>query len=160
MTDTAFQDAIQTATPQEVVRAIYQLLSGAPDEQRDFAKLRSLFDQSARLATCITMPDGEQRGGNWTLGQFFDEFLDEYLVSGCAMQEFSSRVEECGTIAHVFSTYQTTVFGPTTPLVRRGVNSIQLQHHAGRWWIMNVLIQLETHLTPIPERFLTADTGG
>ena len=160
MMDTTFQDAIQIATPQEVVRAVYQLLSGAPDEPRDFTKLQSLFDPSACLATCITMPDGQQRGGNWTLEHFFDEFLDEYMVSGCAVQELSSWVEECGTIAHVFSTYQTAVPGPTALSVQRGVNSVQLQHRAGRWWIMNVLFQLETQLTPIPEKFLAADTGG
>ena len=70
------------------------------------------------------------------------------------VEEETHYIEErYGDIAHVFSTYETTWWGYQT-VTGRGVNSIQMVRHDGRWWITAIIWDEPTGGEPIPDKYL------
>ena len=65
-------------------------------------------------------------------------FFSTRIKTGFFEKELKHELVSFGTIAHVFSTYETkeTKNGPVT---NRGINSIQLFKDQNRYYIMNVL---------------------
>jgi hypothetical protein len=66
--------------------------------------------------------------------------------------ELARRVEEYGTIASVFSTYEYR--SDDGSMRGRGINSFQLYHDGTRYWIMSAIWSAETTASPIPSRYL------
>jgi hypothetical protein len=60
-------------------------------------------------------------------------------------------------IAHVFSAYESRRSKEDPEPLARGLNSFQLVKSNGRWWIVNVLWDLETTGVYLPEGFLPAE---
>jgi hypothetical protein len=82
-------------------------------------------------------------------GPFLDS-TDFYEVE-IARKEF-----HFGAIAHVLSAYEArTAPAPAGKLLRRGVNSIQLMHDGGRWWILSTVWDNEREGVTLP-----AELGG
>lgn len=69
---------------------------------------------------------------------------DEYIASRSPFfaendfYEWETAREEhrFGTLAHVWSSYEAG-HSPDGPVIRRGVNSIQLSNDGARWWILS-----------------------
>jgi hypothetical protein len=73
---------------------------------------------------------------------------------GFVEREIGRTVEQYGDIAHVFSAYEGRFSAPNSPPPVRGINSIQLVRHDGRWWVVSIMWEAETPATPIPRRYL------
>ena len=138
------------ATPYEVVLRLYDLISGPADQERDWAAVQELFHPEAVLRSELTLPDGTHQSGRWTPAEFAAEGAEEYRKDGFWEREVAGRVEEYGNIAHVWSTYESRVGGPEGPPAIRGINSVQLLRRDGRWWITDVLFQIELGAGDIP----------
>lgn len=67
--------------------------------------------------------------------------------------EVSRRVETFGSIAHVFSTYESR-HAPQDKPFARGINSIQMVNDRGKWKVITILWDAEKPGTPIPEKYL------
>jgi hypothetical protein len=74
--------------------------------------------------------------------------------NGFFEKEIARRVEVFGTIAHVFSTYESRHKAEDPTPFARGINSIQLMNDGKRWWIVTVFWQGEGPDNPIPEKYL------
>ena len=57
------------------------------------------------------------------------------------------REDRFGAFAHVWSNYDAAAAMRGTPIIRRGVNSIQLWNDGARWWILSVLWDAVAALT-------------
>ncbi len=57
---------------------------------------------------------------------------------------------------HVFSTYESRRAKADEKPFARGINSIQLMQHGGRWWIVTVMWDSERPDNPIPAKYLEA----
>ena len=68
-------------------------------------------------------------------------------------KEISRKTEAFGRIAHVFSTYESRSTPHGEPFIR-GINSIQLQHKDGRWWVVTMFWANELPGQPIPDKYL------
>jgi len=142
------------ASPEAIVAALYDVISGDAGVARDWARFRSLFHPTARL-----MPSGIDREG---VGVVRSVTPDEYITrsepllmaDGFHERGIVDRTERFGHIAHVWTTYESLHSLSDPQPFARGINSIQLFHDGTRWWVLSVYWQGETPETPIPADYL------
>jgi hypothetical protein len=141
------------ATPEAIVAALYDVISGPKGKARDWNRFRSLFAQGARLIPSGKRPDGT--GGYRVLSP--DEYIahsEKMIVEEGFRERESHRIsEQFGPLVHVFSTYEAMREGDTKPFMR-GINSIQLVHDGKRWWILTVAWTPETPELHLPDKYL------
>ncbi|MGA8222043.1 MAG: hypothetical protein WB780_10360 [Candidatus Acidiferrales bacterium] len=144
------------ASPDAILAALYQVISGPVGQVRDWDRFRSLFLPGARL-----IPTGPKKEGGGFAARTFtpDEFVarDTPIFAKQAFYEkqTAQRTERYGNIAQVFSTYESRHDPKEAPFAR-GINSFQLFFDGTRWWIVTVFWQAETPENPVPKEFLPA----
>ena len=84
----------------------------------------------------------------------FHELSDPGLErDGFYDKEISRKVEQFGSIYHVWSTYESRN-KPDGPIIERGINSIELYNDGTRFWILGWFFDSERKDNPIPEKYL------
>ena len=144
------------ASPDAILAAVYEVISGPAGQARDWDRFRSLCLPGARL-----VPTGPKKEG----GGYFARIMtpDEYVAratpffekEGFYEKEAARRMERYGNIVQVFSTYESRHDPKEAPFAR-GINSFQLFFDGARWWVVTVFWQAETAENPIPKEFLPA----
>jgi hypothetical protein len=120
-----------------IVSALYEVISGEPGAPRDWERFKYLFAKDAFL-----IPTNKNTAGVYGYRAMTpDDYITMFstrVKTGFFERELKHDAVSFGTIAHVFSTYETkeTKNGPIT---NRGINSIQLFYDQNRYYIMNVL---------------------
>ena len=148
------------ASPEAIVAAAYDALARAPGEPFQWDRFRSLFLPQATL-----IPNTEQTGGAFRVlsPEAFVAWIDSSYAEhapigspkdkGFAEEAIRNEVRRYGDIAQVFSTYQKHYWDDSR-ILGRGINSFQLVHHDGRWWIASIVWDEEVGAGPIPDRYL------
>ncbi len=142
------------ASAEAIIAALYDVISGARGQDRDWQRFRSLFTSGARLIVGAPSPDGRVPSRNMTVEEYVvaaDPFLKR---DGFWEREIARRVERYGNVTHVFSTYESRVNTPDSPPFSRGINSIQLVTNGERWWVVTILWDFERPGNPIPAEYL------
>ena len=147
-------NSADVSSPDAILAALYDVISGPAGQKRDWNRFRSLFAPGARLiptgvpqgqparAVVLTPEDYIQRSGvNLERNGFFEK-------------EVSRTSEQFGRIMHAFSTYESFRTAEDKSPFMRGINSIQLLNDGNRWWIVTVYWDSERPDNPIPERYL------
>lgn len=149
------------ATPQAIVTALYDIITGPAARPRDWDRFRSLFLDGAQLAwTQVDPASGQSYFFNLSVEDFIRLAGPGYTQgAGFWEREIGHHVDRFGSIAQVFSTYEMRLAGPKAEVVERGINGVQLIHHQNRWWITNLVFDVETPANPIPPRFLGRSGG-
>ena len=142
------------ASPEAIVAALYDVISGDRGVARDWDRFRSLFHPTARL-----MPSGlNARGVGVVRSVTPDEYItrsEPFLVGeGFHEREIARRSERFGRIVHVWTTYESLHSLSDAQPFARGINSIQLFHDGTRWWVLSVYWQGESPAEPIPTEYL------
>ncbi len=142
------------SSPEAIIAALYDVISGDAGQARDWERFRSLFHPTARL-----MPSGADREGRGVVRSVTpDEYIarsEPFLLrEGFHEREIARRSERFGRIMHVWSTYETLHSRTDAEPFARGINSIQLFHDGERWWILSIYWQAETDDAPIPPEYL------
>jgi len=144
--------AADTASPEAIVAALYDAISGPAGQARDWDRFRGLFAPGARL-----VPAAPRKDGSAPVAVSPDDYIkrsNEALLRGFFEREVSRKVDGFGTILHVFSTYESKRAAADEKPFARGINSIQLMQHGGRWWIVTVMWDQERPDNPIPAKYL------
>jgi hypothetical protein len=132
-----------------VIRAMYETISGAAGQPRQWERDRALHHPKALL-----IPARQAKGGPAGGVFSFDEFVASrapFLEANDFYEiEIARREFRFGAIAHVLSFYEARK-APGGELLRRGVNSIQLMHDGERWWVMSVLWDNEREGVRLPD---------
>ncbi|HOC17999.1 MAG TPA: hypothetical protein PKK95_07015 [Vicinamibacterales bacterium] len=138
-------------TPETIVAALYDVISGPAGQARDWDRFRHLFAPGARL-----MPVAPRKDGSAPAALSPDDYVERtreaFLKNGFFEKEIARKAEAFGNVAHVFSTYETRRAAGDAKPMARGINSIQLMKHAGRWWILTVAWDQEREGNPLPEK--------
>lgn len=142
------------ASPDAILAAVYQVISGPAGRARDWDRFRSLYLPGARL-----VPTGPKKEGGGSFARTYTP--DEYVArttpyfekEGFYEKEAARRMERYGNIVQVFSTYESRHDPKEAPFAR-GINSFQLFFDGTRWWVVTVFWQAETAENPIPKEFL------
>ncbi len=153
--ETGEADPADVASIDAIMKAVYDVISGAAGEKRDWNRFRTLFHKDARM-----IPSGKnaQTGVFGARAYTPEEYISRsepfFAKEGFYEREVARRTEIYGNIAHIFSTYQSFhALTDKKPFIR-GINSFQLINDGKRWWIMTIFWQGETADNPIPKKYM------
>jgi hypothetical protein len=142
------------ASPDAVLTAYYESLSGPAGKKRDWNRFLSLFFPGARLLPA----EGKGHSGTmphaFTPQTYLFDTEPTMLESGYVPKEVARRTESFGKILQAFSTYEARHTASDPKSFVRGVNSFQLFFDGRRWWIFSVIWQPETAKLALPEAYL------
>ena len=141
------------ATMDSIVAALYDVISGPPGP-RNWDRFRSLFAPGARLIPTGRRPTGEVVSRVLTPDDYAQRSGPMLEKNGFFEREISRRTERFGSIAHLFSTYESRHAKEEEKPFARGINSIQLMNDGKRWWIVTVFWQGEDDKNPLPAEYL------
>lgn len=145
--------APDTASVEAAVAALYDIISGPAGQARDWDRFRNLFAPGARLVPAAPRPDGGAPAA-LTPDEYVQRASARFVEAGFFEREIARRVERFGAIAHVFSTYEARRRADDPAPMARGINSIQLLQHGGRWWIVTVMWDQERPDNTLPAAYL------
>ena len=134
------------------ITALYDVISGDPGATRDWDRFRNLFRPEARLIPTRKSPQEELTLQALTPEDYVKLFSSR-ISTGFFEKELHRATEQYGTIAHVFSTYETKE-KKDGPVTNRGINSIQLFFDGKRYYIVNIFWCAEGLGFPLPEKYL------
>jgi len=140
-----------------IIAATYDVISGAAGKQRDWDRERSLFYQGARLMTTAAVAgrnDVELAPQILDVEGYIARVEPLFEKSGFYETEIARRVESFGSIAHVWSTYESRRDPGDPEPFMRGINSIQLFNDGKRWWVLSIYWQHESTQQPLPKKYL------
>jgi hypothetical protein len=141
-----------TQSIESTIHTLYEVISGGPGENRDWDRFKNLFIPQGRL-----IPTRKDDQGNLTLKALtpeeYVELFSSRIPTGFYERELHRKVEEFGSVVHVFSTYETrdTQDGHAT---NRGINSIQLFKDNQRYYIVTIFWCAESMGFELPEKYL------
>ena len=148
-------DPKDVATPDAIIAALYDVISGHAGEKRDWERMKSLFIPEGRL-----MPSGKNAQTGevgyrvWSVQDYIDQAGASLEQSGFFEVEISRVAEQYGTIMHIFSTYESRRKAEDEKPFARGINSIQLLQGKDRWFIVSVFWMGESPEFPLPTKYL------
>lgn len=145
-------------TPDTLVAALYDVISGPSGQARNWDRMRSLFAPGARLTPVAKRPDGTGAFRAMTVEEYIERNRKALEEGGFFESEVARTTESFGGITHVFSTYESRTAKGEKPFAR-GINSIQLVHDGKRWWIANLIWQGEAPHLPLPAKYLPKAGG-
>ncbi|MCS0588606.1 hypothetical protein ACFQ09_17915 [Massilia norwichensis] len=137
-----------------IVAALYDVISGAAGQPRDWDRMRSLFAPEGRLMAVGARPEGSYVLRSMSVEDYISRNSKAFATMGFFEREEARTTETFGQIVHVFSTYASRHAAGDAKPFQRGINSIQLYHDGKRWWIVNVLWRAEDEHLTLPERYL------
>jgi len=143
------------ATPDAIIAALYDVISGPAGKPRDWDRFRSLFAPGARL---IPTTRNAQTGDVGTIVLDPEGYIKRAAArlekDGFHEKEVARRTERFGNILHAFSTYESRHRAEDPTWFARGINSIQLYSDGKRWWIVTVFWQAESPEVQLPPQYL------
>jgi hypothetical protein len=142
------------ATPEAIVTALYDVISGDAGVERDWDRFRSLFHPTARLMPSGVTAQGAGVARSITPDEYVQRSGPVLMRDGFHEREIASKAERFGHMVHVWSSYESLRSLSDPAPFARGINSIQLFHDGSRWWVLSVYWLGETPATPIPAQYL------
>ncbi|HVG26701.1 MAG TPA: hypothetical protein VM865_03765 [Acidobacteriaceae bacterium] len=143
-----------------LMAALYDVISGPAGKPRDWDRFRSLFLPDGRLG--VIRPQREAANGQparpadavfLTPQDYIDRDDPFFKANGFFERGIANRVEEFGNLVSVWSTYESR-HAASEPPFTRGINSLQLVHAEGRFWIASILWDDERSGVILPEKYL------
>jgi hypothetical protein len=145
------------ASPDAILAATYQVISGPAAEKRDWDRFRSLFAPGARLIAVSARKTGTGLEIHGVTPVEYATYADAYFQkNGFAEREIARKSERYGNIMQIFSTYESRHDAGDAQPFARGINSFQLFYDGTRWWVVTIFWQEEAPDTPLPKEFLPA----
>lgn len=144
----------RVATLDGTIKTLYAVISGDKGVERDWDLFRYLFKPGARLIPSGKRPDGTTGMRVMTPEDYVSQSGPFLLENGFHEQEIGRKVDEYGTIAQVFSTYEARRNLSDEKPFMRGINSIQLLRDQNRWWIVSIFWMAESEEFPLPEEYI------
>jgi hypothetical protein len=142
------------ASPDAIIAALYDVISGPAGQKRNWDRMRSLFVPGARLIPTGVAQDGTARHRLLDVEDYIKGSGRALEERGFFERELSRKMERFGNIVHAFSTYDSKAKLEDEKPFARGINSIQLLNDGTRWWIVNVFWDSERANNPIPAEYL------
>jgi len=137
-----------------ILHALYDVISGPAGQKRDPDRLRSLFAEGARLVPATRGADGQSHARMLSVDDYITRAFANMEKQGFFEKEIARRVDQFGSIAQVFSTYESRRAADDAKPFARGINSIQLYFDGTRYWIITVFWDAERPDNPLPPKYL------
>jgi hypothetical protein len=147
-------DPADVASPDAIIAALYDVISGPAGAARDWDRMRSLFLPGARLIPTGRSPQGEGRYRVMTVEDYIAGSGPVLERDGFFEIETHRVSERFGSVVHAFSTYESRRTLDDAEPFMRGINSVQLFDDGTRWWVATVMWDSERPDNPIPTMYL------
>lgn len=136
--------------PQELVEAIYDLVSFGPGNPARWDEVRDLFHEDA----IIVLRTGVDKSTKFTVDGFiedFQKFAENEKVKTFGFSERIIRLKRTvfGDIAHFLVLYEATVHEPGFK-PQQGVDSFQLVRLESEWKILSITNEITGTNNPLP----------
>jgi len=148
-------------TVDHLVASLYDVISGPAGKPRDWNRFRSLFLPDGRLGVIRpetpAAKDAPAHKGDaiFLTPDMYVERDDPYFSThGFFERSIANRIEEFGNLVHVWSTYESRNAEHDSQPFTRGINSIQIVHAQGRYWVASILWDDERPGLTLPEKYL------
>jgi hypothetical protein len=142
------------SSPDAILTAVYDVISGPAGQKRDWNRFRSLFYSGARLIPTDAKKEGGFKLRSYTAQEYIDRGAPYFEQHGFFEKEIARRTEQWGNILQTFSTYESRHETKDATPFARGINSFQLFFDGTRWWVVTIFWQEETPSTPLTAEFL------
>ncbi len=142
------------ASPEAILAATYDVISGPAGQQRDWDRFRSLFVPGARLIPVVAKKTGGYETRIITPDEYAQKADAYFLKNGFAEREIAHKAERYGNVMQIFSTYESRHDAKDAQPFARGINSFQLFYDGTRWWVVTIYWLEETPENPLPKEFL------
>jgi hypothetical protein len=152
--DTVIAATKDVETIDAIIASLYNVISGAAGEPRNWNRMRSLFLPEGKLIATAVRPTGELVKRVLTVEDYITQSGPVLEKNGFFEKEIYRKQEVYGHIAHCFSTYEARKTTTDAEPFMRGINSIQLYNDGKRWWILTVFWQTENKDLLIPKEYL------
>jgi CubicO group peptidase (beta-lactamase class C family) len=142
------------SSPEAIVRADYESISGGVGVPRQWARGLTLYDPNARYISVYREPKtGQLTPWTPTQPEYVDEADAHAVRVGFIERELAHKTYRFGNIATVLSSFEGKEQS-TGKVVYRGVNIYQLYFDGKRWWISSSACDGEHNINPIPPELL------
>lgn len=147
-------------TVAHLVASLYDVISGPAGQSRDWNRFRSLFLPDGRLG--VVRPEtsatkdapANQGDAVFLTPDMYVQRDDPYFKThGFFERSIANHVEEFDNLIHVWSTYESRHAEDDSQPFTRGINSIQIVHAQGRFWIASVLWDEERPGLTLPKKY-------
>ena len=146
---------------EHLVAALSDVISGPPTKPRDWNRFRSLFLPDGKLGPVLSdRPAKDGRPARTsdvaflTPDMYAQRVQPLFQSEGFFERNIASRTEVFGNLIHVWSTYEVRHGASDVKPFTRGINSIQIVHAAGRFWVANVMWDDELNGFALPDKYL------
>lgn len=147
-------------TVDHLIASLYDVVSG-PAGQRDWDRFRSLFVPDGRIVSIVpesaATKDAPARKGDavFLTPDMFAQRNDPYFkTNGFFERSIANRVEEFGNLVEVWSTSESRDAKDDAQPSARSIDSFQIVHAHGRFWIVSLLFDHERPGVPLPAKYL------
>ena len=105
-TDSIPADQKDVSSPEAIVAAVYDVISGPAGQKRNWDRMRTLFVPDARMIPTGKRPTGESTRRTLTVEEYITNSGPFLEKEGFFEKEIGNKTEQFGNIVHVFSTYE------------------------------------------------------
>jgi len=144
-----------------LMAALYDMISGPAGKPRDWDRFRSLFLPEGRLGVirhAAAAADGRPAHPDDVVFLTPQDYIDRdapfFKTEGFFERGIANRVEEFGNLVSVWSTYESRHAADDAKPFVRGINSLQLVHAQGRYWVASIIWDDERSGVILPEKYL------
>jgi hypothetical protein len=137
-----------------VLNALYSVISGPAGAARDWDRFRNLFIPGARLIAVARPNDGPAAARVLSVEDYIARATPAMQTSGFFERELARSEVRYGALLHAFSTYESRHSATEAKPFARGVNSIQLFNDGAQWHIVTVYWDSEGPGRPLPPELL------
>jgi hypothetical protein len=141
-----------------MMKAYYEVISGPAGQPRQWSRDRTLYIPDIRFVSMSVGKDGKPVAHTMTHQQFVDASDKGLKRDGFYETEIHRNTERFGNIVHIASTYESRVKADS-PVIARGINSIEAFWDGKRWWIASAIWDEERPGNPIPSQNLPEKSG-
>ena len=146
-------------SPEAILNAVYDVISGSKGQARDWNRMRSLFIPGARLIPAITVAATSNEPAHTdaiplTIDDYIARSSGKMTANGFFEHSIHNEIEQFGNIVQIWSTYESRHNADDPKPFARGINSFQLLNDGKRYWIVNIFWDAESPEHPIPQKYL------
>jgi hypothetical protein len=135
-------DAVDAASLDTIIAALYEVISGAAGQPRNWSRYRSLFLPEGRSILAV-VKQGEAPTVRMLDLEAYIRRVDPILEKEDFWEVETGRTAEVfGNVAHVLSYYESRR-QKNGPAFTSGANSMQLFFDGTRWWFASVMWNTE-----------------
>ena len=141
-------------TVEHLLAAVYDVISGAKSQPRDWDRFRSLFYPGmARMISSGRNPTGNIIVRSSTPEEYVTRATSFFDTDGFYESSVANRIELWDHMAEAWSSYEGRHEKGGVPFAR-GINNFQFVHDGKRWWVLTIYWEGEDPTHPIPEKYL------